>query len=554
MGGSSISPLNNYLLDPDYYSNVIIKPLLMNSAIDDILHGRNAKAARDLLSQPQFIDRGEIKHGVYWNSSIKPYHRPECFYPWQNVGIELMLHGHCMWQAGRQKIGKTTAAFNADFEDMLRVPGTVVTLVAPGLKQAAALLRQGFKEHLTLPDGSKFDLWHQLYQPYFIQDNVTAYVMKNSSMLQVIPCSEYTTPGYATDILHIEELDKIVKNPQALRGLGAVLPTVRAKGQYARFRITCNNTAGVYRILREDLKYLYPYVTIYMEKPYDINTQKFTGEHHIYNRYNECKTEPDIDDILKIIMNCVMGQAYTKQQLGNVDDYSGDVFNPDKTDIAYKKGKTFKPKKIYDDAALSIDPGAIHNFAANIFGIEGLDLFHLWCEGFSISGKTEKEKEIMLKKIAKSCAYGYIENHCTKIVSESNSGARLIIPLIAHYIRKYLPLAKNSMAIMPEIVWLNWGGDKEQGFESPKLISRVDFITLMQFIFDYGKITLRDRNDHEHLMRVEIARYKPQESKEKYKGDFVDSMMLGVWQLTGGFEYIDRLIGAADDSSGAILI
>ena len=160
----------------------------------------------------------------------------------------------------------------------------------------------------------------------------------------------------------------------------------------------------------------------------------------------------------------------------------------------------------------------------------------------------------MLKKIAKSCAYAYIENHCTSIVSESNSGARLIIPFIVHYIKKFLPLARGSRAILPEIVWSNWGSDREQGYEAPRIISRVDYITLAQTILDYGKITLQDRNEHEQLMRVEFARYKPQDSKEKYKGDFVDMSLHGWWQLTGGFDYIDRLIGAEEESSGIILL
>ena len=391
--GSSSTPINSNLLDPNYYSNVNIKTLLKNSAIEDILNaGKNKSRAWDLLSHPKFIDQGEVKHGVYWTSDMKPYSRPSFFYDNQNVAIELMHDTHVMYQGGRQKIGKSTAAFNADFEDMLYYPGTVITLVAPGLKQAAALLRQGFKEVLTLDDGTKFDLWNQLYAPYFIVDNVQTYIMKNGSRLQVIACSEHTTPGYATDVLHIEELDKIVKDPQALRGLGAVLPTVRARRDFARFRITCNNTAGIYRILREDLKELYPYFVIYMEKPWNINTEKFTGDHIIYNEHYDCKERPDIDTILKIIMDAIMGKAYTQQQLGNIDDYSGEVFNPDKVDLAYKKGKTFKPRKIYDDACLAIDPGAIHNFAAGIFGIEGLELYHLWCEGFSISGKTEEEQ------------------------------------------------------------------------------------------------------------------------------------------------------------------
>ena len=555
-GGITSNPPLNKLLDPEYYSNVHIKTLVKNSAIDDILNNVNTKAARDLLTNPKFIDQAEIKHGVFWNSAQKPYHRPHFFYPHQNTAIELMHDTHVMYQGGRQKIGKSTAAFNADFEDMLYTPGTVITLVAPGLKQASTLLRQGFKEVLTLDDGTKFDLWGQLYEPYFIVDNVHTYIMKNGSRLQVIACSEHTTPGYATDVLHIEELDKIVKDPQALRGFGAVIPTVRARRGYARFRITCNNKAGIYRILREDLKHLYPWFVIFMEKPWNINTEKFTGKHIIYNEHYDYGDKPDIDVILKIILDATMGQAYAKQQLGNEDDYAGEVFNPDKVDLSFKKGKTFKPKNIYDDSILAIDPGAVHNFAAGILGMEGLEFFELWVEGFSISGKTEEQNEKMLKRIAKSCAHAYIEYHCTKIVSESNSGARLIVPLIVHYIRKFLPLYKGSggMAEIPNIIWSNWGADREQGFEAPRIISRVDYITLMQYIFDYGKITLQDRNEHEHLMRVELARYRPEDGKEKYKGDFVDMLLHGVWELSGGFDYIDRLIGSEDEDSGAILL
>ena len=189
--GSSSTPLNNTLLDPEYYSNVNIKTLLKNSAIEDILQGgRNKKGAWDLLSHPKFIDQGEIKHGVYWTSDMKPYSRPSFFYDNQNTSIELMHDTHVMYQGGRQKIGKSTAAFNADFEDMLYYPGTVITLVAPGLKQAAALLRQGFKEVLTLDDGTKFDLWNQLYAPYFIVDNVQTCILPQTYVLSPLQVAE----------------------------------------------------------------------------------------------------------------------------------------------------------------------------------------------------------------------------------------------------------------------------------------------------------------------------------------------------------------------------
>ena len=52
-GNPSTTPLNNKLLDPEYYRYVNIKTLLKNSAIDDILHaGRNKSRAWDLLAKP----------------------------------------------------------------------------------------------------------------------------------------------------------------------------------------------------------------------------------------------------------------------------------------------------------------------------------------------------------------------------------------------------------------------------------------------------------------------------------------------------------------------
>jgi len=549
-GGSSAVPS----LTRDILSKMTVKAklkLLGETAVDEYLltkrEPRILSKSIDLLSGDHFIEE----------NPMPTWERPDWIYPWQNVACDLMHEGHTLYQAGRQKIGKTTIAFMCDFEDML-VPGTVVTLVAPGLEQAEALLRQGFKERLTLPDGTKFDLWNQLYKPYFMEFRVKRCMLWNGSILQVIPCSEYTTPGYATDVLHIEELDKIVKDPQKLRGLGAVLPTVRAKEKYARFRITCNNKAGVYRILREDLKDLYPYFTIYREVPWDISKEKFTGKHEIYNRQYNCKERPDIDLILKRIMDVVMGEEYTAQELGNVDDYSGEVFNPDKVDIAYRKGKKFRPKAFYEHSILSIDPGAIHDFAAGIIGMEGLEFFHLWNESFTVSGKTEKEKEIMLKRIAKTCAIEYVRMHCTHIVAESNSGAKLIIPMINHHIRKELDrmTSEEKVDCFAEVnipVWSNWGGDKEQGPEAPKIYSRVEYITLMQTVFDYGKITLQDKDKFGHKMRIEFARYKPQDSKEKYKGDSVDMMMHGIWYLGKGRSYVERLLEIEEDEEVAFV-
>ena len=533
---------SNTIANIPLYDNINIKSLLKNWAIDQLFTKSKfaGQAATQLLAKEEFLEQGEIKHGVYWTSDMPPYRRPDFFYPWQNVGVDLMKLGHCMWQASRQKIGKTTGAFCADFEEMLEKPGTVITLVAPGLEQAIILLRQGFKEIITLDNGSKFDLWNQLYRPYFIIDNVKKMVMKNNSILQVIALSEFTTPGLATDVLHIEEIDKAVSDPQKLRALAALLPTIRARRDYAKIRITCNNKSGVYRILREELKKFGPYFPIYLEVA---NPGKFTGNHIIYNEDVEVSGKPDIDEVLKIFLDTLIGSGYSAQQLGNVDDFSGELWNPDKLELAYDKGRHIELKSLYPHCGMGIDPGAIHAFVPTIYALEGTQVTHLWTGRFSIAGKTEGEQKKMLMFIAQRIAYAYVHFNCEFIASESNSGAHLIVPFIIDEIEKLLDEPEHKSFAKVRLIWSNFGGDSQV---SGKQISRADFISMMQFLIDFEQITFQDRNDPEHIQHIEFARYNPEteeKSEKTFKGDSVDASMHCCWWLCGGWEFMNKISG-----------
>ena len=542
---STLPPLSQI---PDY-SNVNIKTLLKNWSIHQLFtNSRNSGQAMQTLTKPEFIEQGEIKHGVYWTSDMPPYTRPSWCYPWQNVGIDLMLLGHCLWQAGRQKIGKTTGAGIADFEDMLMKPNTVIGLAAPGVTQCENLLRQMFKEVLTLEDGSKFDLWNQLFKPYFIVDNARKKVMKNGSMIYIIPLEEGTAPGAAIDILHIEEIDKAVDNPQKLRGLGAILPTVRARRETAKIRITCNVKSAVYRVLREEIKQFGIYFPIYMEKPYDPRVSKFTGQHFIYNEHIEYDHKPDIDDILQVLMDTILGSGYTATQLGNLDDFEGAMWNPDKMDKAYAKGKSYRFKEHYEHSAMGIDPGAVHAFAITIWGKEGAgrhsELIKLWTGRFTISGRTESEKQKMIKIIAKTCAKAYLEYDCEFVAFESNSGALLIVPFIGYYVKKFREEEKyrNSFAQW-RMKRSNFGGDKEEGPQG-KLISRADYIMLLSILIDYEMVTIPILSASDNILKLEFARYKPAEKgskDQKYKGDMVDSTLHVIWHLCGGRQFIREL-------------
>jgi hypothetical protein len=149
----------------------------------------------------------------------------------------------------------------------------------------------------------------------------------------------------------------------------------------------------------------------------------------------------------------------------------------------------------------------------------------------------------MIETIAESCAFNYVKYHCEMVCSESNSGARLIVPYIGKYVKDYVEkMSGRSYAVWREM-WSNFGADSESGQPSAKIIAKADFITLMQYLFDFELITMHDRNDDEHVMRMEFARYDPSETKEKYKGDTVDSSMHACWHLLGGRLFIEKLAG-----------
>ncbi len=546
-GSTSLLPLI-----PEY-QDVNIKSLLKNWSIHQLYtNSKFSGQAMQTLTKPEFIEQGQIVQGrVYWTSDMPPYHRPDWLYPWQSVGISMLQEPEtfgCLWQASRQNIGKTTAAFIADFENMLAAPNTTIGLAAPGVRQCENLLRQGFKEVITLESGEKFDLWNQLFKPYFIIDNVDKYVMKNESMIYIIPLSESTAPGAAVDILHIEEIDKAVDEPQKLRGLGAILPIIRARRDRAKLRITCNVKSAIYRVLREEIKQFGQYFPIYMEKPYNPSVEEFTGEHIIYNEHIILRKKPTIDDVLKVVMDTLLGQGYTQAQLGNLDDFEGSMWNPDKLDKAYLKGKTYRFKEHYEHTGMGIDPGAVHAFAITIWGKEGVgkntQVVKLWSGRFTLSGRTTTEKQKMVKTIAKACAKAYLEFDCEFVAYESNSGALLIVPFIGYYVKKFRDETKfkTSYAKWREKI-SNFGGDKEQG-QQGKLISRADYIMLMQILIDYEMIIIPIISASDNILKLEFARYKPAEKggkDAKYKGDMVDSSLHIVWHLCGGRRFVREI-------------
>ena len=364
-------------------------------------------------------------------------------------------------------------------------------------------------------------------------------MLNNGSRIQVITLDYKAVQGIASDVIHIEEIDKAVREPQKLEALAGLFPQIRARKGFAKIRITCNNASGVYRILRDELKQFGQYFPIYMEKPRR-RDEPFSGEHFIFNDHITLAKKPDVDEILEVLMDVMMGQGYTQMQLYNMDSYEGDLFNPDKVSLAYSKKI---PNKLrFEHSGMGVDPGAVHAFAVTFYGMDGLDVFHLATRRWSLSEIPEEKYKHVLDEIIEECAILYVKYHCEFVASESNSGAKLIIPSIGKRVNEILERMRgNSFAVWREI-WSNFAGDTET-IPNTKRVERADYITLAQYLFLYEHLSLKDTNTDEHTMRMELARYDPAEIKEKYKGDCVDSSMHCWWWLCGGRSYINKLIG-----------
>ena len=302
-GGDVTSPL----LDPNYYSNVNIKTLLKNSAIDEVIKNLRYKAkAWDILSREEFIQQGEIVNNIYWTSDTPPYKRPDFLYPQQTQAMALMEFTHLLWQASRQLAGKTTAAFLKDFEDMLENPNTVIGLVAPTVPLAVEVLFKFLYDPLkTVPGKPRF---YDLLKPYFLKDpNQLGFALKNRSRLNIISLNVAGSQGRSLDVLHIEEIDKLGTEQSKRLALAGIINSVRANPE-AKIRINCNNATGIFRLLRAELFKYGMYFPIFLE---DVFTPgNYTGRHTIINEEAIPEKEPSLDVFLAILKIGQGGEVY----------------------------------------------------------------------------------------------------------------------------------------------------------------------------------------------------------------------------------------------------
>jgi hypothetical protein len=553
------------------YSNVNIKNLVQDTCIDIIKRkdSRVLGKALDILTKPEFIERGDLKDGIYWTSETPAYERPFWLFPWQPEAIDLMKNGNLLYRASRQAPGKTLAATFADFEDMLAEPGTVVTIVAPTVPLAKRLLHQMFHETIIVkrceprPEGGweqvstdlKINLWSEIFKPYFIYDGKLEKILKNGSRIRVITLDVAAVQGLSSDIIHIEEFDKIVKLTKQgdisdkLEAVAALLPQLRARPN-SKIRITCNMASGLFDLLYDAVFDFGRYFLIYEEQENEFN--EFTGIHTIANEdvmyvdKNGIPSVPNIDDLLKQLLRVLVSSSFAAQQLQNIKMHSEEFLNPKKVKIAYQKGKRIdNTRTVYPRTGMGADPGAGHAFAIGIAGSEGIGrdrkISHLWSENYYAADDWDRTKyDSKLEELADEVAENYCKYHCQFYATESNSGARLITPYIGAAVKKKLTTKPEYMhgksgAIWKE-VWSNFGAERPIGKDVPTVIPKNIFLNVLSMVFEYELIALQERTEAEQVLHRNLILYDPSKTAEKFKGDQADMLLHLVFHLVGGSE------------------
>ncbi len=567
------------------YPDVNIKALIKNTAVDIIYKRdfRNLGKALDILTKPEFIQQGEIKHGIYWTSETPPYERPFWLFPWQGPAIDMFRNGNMLYRASRQSPGKTLSATFADFEDMLYNPGTVITIVAPTVPLAKRLLHQMFHETIQvkrcepLPGGGweqiptelKINLWNEIFEPYFLTknqggDKKLEKVMKNGSRIQVLTLDTAAVQGLSSDVIHIEEFDKIVQLTKQgdisdkLEAVAALLPQLRARPN-SKIRITCNMASGLFDLLYDALFDFGNYFLIYeeLENPNQIfnGLHTIANEDVIYMDKNDLPTTPTIDDMLKKLLTVLVSSSFAAQQISNIKMHSEEVFNPKKLKIAYRKGKELVPRLVYPLTGMAADPGAGHAYAFGIAGTLGFGhtrkIEHLWSENYYAADDWDKLRfNSKLEEIGYTTAYKYVENNCTFFATESNSGAKLITPYIESFVKQLLTGYEyinkewkftgkwnlGGSSSRWKVIWTNFGAEKPEGKETPSVTPKNIFINVLSLVFEYEMIALRDKTEAEQKLHRELILYDPSKRQDKFKGDQADMLLHLVYHIVGGNE------------------
>lgn len=459
-----------------------------------------------------------IKQGIYTRDQEKRtqsynyYKRPDWFTPLQEELIQIFRRGSCLIVGARQKTYKTTTGLIAALEEMNENPNSTINFLTTSKPLAVELVGK------IETDGRVHGVW----EPYLFGSYAEKRMIKNGSRLIPLATTRANAKGRTAHILWIDELDDFFLIAGCLDVLAAAIPqiiTTMASG--GKVWITCNmgDTRGFHmfvQIMKKfgDLFPIYEFIEpdgqIYKERTLvRLNPQESDSEIMVLD-------QDTVDYMVHSILTLAKDKRYADAMVYNIKNVGTDPFPAALVTEAFESWHADLVPQYPINCVEAIDPGFTHATGVIILKMDKDG--HIW-ESYAhefFGG------EITEEKLKQRIYVLYIDQGVKELYCEPNSGG-------SHWVFEWELRGMNCFTNTFGVGQPQTGDVSNQ----KKAYERVWYERVLKDLFEKKKIHL-----HSDILFNEFGKYDPNKSKDKNKGDLVDALLIAVFWIVGGPDYI----------------
>ena len=423
----------------------------------------------------------ENEHRFNIGKSNPPYERPKTMSPRQNEIIDAMTDNttQIVMVEGDKRTGKSTSAWVAINESVWNGTRKFWGMWGKTEKSMSKIHRDVRKDEITKFETFPLQLGHSMMKTSFF----------NGGYAEVHSTTIDDTSGLAYQGVWVDEFHNVIKEKPEVWTM--ILMILRSE-PHLKILLTCNMGTGAYQLLKAKLR----------EEKYKGRVAFFTllKKHttHITDEADEL-----ITDMVEII-----DEGTANRMLRNEYDYSGDTFNFDSLEDAYKMYKLFMlqeplPKNI----VLGIDPSGTRHKWGWFLGAYNDGTYWEIDSGEIQMGMPDGKGDVWSPQRLES----FFVTLCLSIpgidvVIESNTGGARLKTVLQ---MKGIKCRKQNFS----------------GSETGK--SREDFIYVAERILSDRAMVLNNRK----LFNQQVN-YNPTKSlAEKFKGNVADAWLHFCWRV-----------------------
>ena len=459
-----------------------------------------------------------IKQGLYARDqeertqSYNYYKRPDFFNDYQHKLIQIFRRGSCLIVGARQKTWKTTTGLIAALEEMNENPNSTINFLSTSKPLAVELVGKIETDERV----------HSVWEPYLFGSYAEKRMIKNGSRLIPLATTRANAKGRTARILWIDELDDFFLIAGCLDVLAAAVPqiiTTMASG--GKVWITCNmgETRGFHMFVEIMKKFgdLFPIYEI-IEPDGQIYTERTIVRLNPPEKDSEIMelNQDTVDYIVHSILTLAKDKRYADAMVYNIKDTGTDPFPAELVTEAFESWNAELIPKYPINCVESVDPGFTHATGVIILKMDKDG--HIWEAyaheffGGEITEEKFKQRIFVLYK-----DHGVKELYC-----EPNSGG-------SHWMFDWDLRGMNCISSTFGVGQPTTGDVSHEH----KAYERVWYERVLKDLLEKRKIHL-----HNEILFNEFGKYDPNKSKDKNKGDLVDALLIAIFWIVGGPEYI----------------